>query len=113
MFVVCFCYARIDVGLLLCENRCRIIEVLGIDFLAIESVVSLFGEGVSLQNKSKWEKLRINLPIDVSEQRDIVKTLVDLKNQTMKVESHYQTKLASLDELKKSILQKAFAGELT
>lgn len=64
-------------------------------------------------NKSKWEKLRINLPIDVSEQRDIVKTLVDLKDQTMKVESHYQTKLDSLDELKKSILQKAFAGELT
>lgn len=64
-------------------------------------------------NKSKWEKLRVNLPIDISEQRDIVKTLVDLKDQTMKVESHYQTKLASLDELKKSILQKAFAGELT
>jgi len=64
-------------------------------------------------NKSKWEKLRINLPIDISEQKEIVVILEDLKDQTMQLEAHYQTKLASLDELKKSILQKAFAGELT
>ena len=43
----------------------------------------------------------------------IVERLYNLSTQTRALETHYQTKLAALDELKKSILQKAFAGELT
>ena len=33
--------------------------------------------------------------------------------QTFKIESNYQQKLTNLEELKKSILQKAFVGALT
>ncbi|RKX19729.1 MAG: restriction endonuclease subunit M, partial [Candidatus Zixiibacteriota bacterium] len=36
-----------------------------------------------------------------------------LKKQTQTLETKYQQELDALDELKKSILQKAFNGELT
>lgn len=64
-------------------------------------------------NKSKWEKLRLYLPTDKSNQLSIVKTLDGLNLSTKKIEAKYLSKLYELEELKKSILQKAFAGELT
>jgi len=36
-----------------------------------------------------------------------------LDEETQKLQTHYQQKLTNLEELKKFILQKAFAGELT
>ncbi|MDD5676263.1 MAG: restriction endonuclease subunit S [Chitinivibrionales bacterium] len=48
-----------------------------------------------------------------SEQTTIVSTLDALSSQTKKLESIYQRKLYNLEELKKSLLQKAFSGELT
>lgn len=47
------------------------------------------------------------------EQKLLVEQLEFIENQTKKLEAHYQQKLVSLEELKKSILQKAFRGELT
>jgi type I restriction enzyme S subunit len=44
-------------------------------------------------------------------QEEIVLTLNSLKNSSLKLEEHYQQKLNNLEELKKSILQKAFRGE--
>ncbi|PWH85199.1 restriction endonuclease subunit S [Brumimicrobium oceani] len=64
-------------------------------------------------NKSKWMKLKVNLPIDKEEQIKIVKRLDELKRYSIKAENLYTKKLTSLEELKKSILQKAFSGELT
>lgn len=64
-------------------------------------------------NKSKWEKLRLFAPEDKSIQSKIVKTLDSLNLSTKKLEAVYAKKIMELDELKKSILQKAFAGELT
>ena len=46
-------------------------------------------------------------------QQKIVKKLNTLQEQTKKLESIYTKKLQDLEELKKSILQKAFNGELT
>lgn len=46
-------------------------------------------------------------------QQNIVRKLDDLCSQTQKLETIYQQKLTNLEELKKSILQKAFNGELT
>jgi type I restriction enzyme S subunit len=51
------------------------------------------------------------IPID--EQLDFVSRLDSLSGQTQKLESIYQQKLSALAELKQSILQKAFSGELT
>lgn len=48
----------------------------------------------------------------LKEQQTIVRQLDALRAETQKLEAVYQKKIADLDELKKSILQKAFAGEL-
>lgn len=63
-------------------------------------------------NKSKWENLTISFPKSKKEQQTIVRQLDALRAETQKLEAVYQKKIADLDELKKSILQKAFAGEL-
>lgn len=55
--------------------------------------------------------LQIPLP-PIVEQKDIVEKLDRLSEQTKKLEEIYRRKLADLEELKKSVLQKAFAGEL-
>jgi len=52
-----------------------------------------------------------NMP-PLQEQKNIVKKLNTLQAQTKKLESIYTQKLSDLEELKKSILQKAFNGEL-
>ena len=48
----------------------------------------------------------------VSEQQSIVQKLDALSSETKKLEAIYQKKLEDLEELKKSILQKAFSGQL-
>jgi type I restriction enzyme, S subunit len=48
----------------------------------------------------------------VAEQQTIVQKLDALNTETKKLEAIYQQKINDLEELKKSILQKAFAGEL-
>ncbi len=69
--------------------------------------------GATIKNVSlkTMREFKINLP-PLSEQQAIVAKLDALSEQTKKLESIYQQKLANLEELKKSILQKAFNGEL-
>ena len=64
-------------------------------------------------NKSKWENLTLSFPKLKTEQQTIVRQLDALRAETQKLEAVYQKKIADLEELKKSVLQKAFAGELT
>lgn len=47
------------------------------------------------------------------QRREIVANLDSLQDETQRLESVYQRKLAALDELKKSLLHQAFSGELT
>src|SRR5690606_1058541 len=57
-----------------------------------------------------------NLKIPVTkykEQQTIVRQLDALRAETQKLEGLYQKKIDNLEELKKSILQKAFSGELS
>jgi type I restriction enzyme S subunit len=63
-------------------------------------------------NKSKWENLTISFPKSLKTQQAIVKKLDALSAETKKLEGIYQQKINDLEELKKSILQKAFSGEL-
>ena len=56
-----------------------------------------------------------NLPVPcptIKEQSDIVKKLDGLRSEVRKLEAIYQQKINDLEELKKSVLQKAFSGEL-
>lgn len=62
-----------------------------------------------------YYKVLRNLKIPVTEyeeQQAIVRQLDALRVETQKLEAVYQKKMDDLEELKKSILQKAFAGEL-
>ncbi len=45
-------------------------------------------------------------------QQDIVQKLNKLTDETQRLESLYQRKIAALDELKQSLLQQAFSGQL-
>ena len=55
-----------------------------------------------------------NLPLPLlKEQQTIVQKLDALSAETKKLEAIYQQKINDLEELKKSVLQKAFSGELT
>ncbi|VXD14238.1 restriction endonuclease subunit S [Planktothrix paucivesiculata] len=56
--------------------------------------------------------LQIPLP-SLAEQQSIVFKMDDLSSETQRLEAIYRQKIATLNELKQSILQKAFAGELT
>ena len=56
--------------------------------------------------------IRFSYPKKITEQQDIITKLDALRTETQKLEAIYQQKIAGLEELKKSILQKAFSGEL-
>ncbi len=68
--------------------------------------------GMPKVNRDHLFRYRVVLP-DVSEQQRIATNFDNLSRETMQLEAIYQSKLAALAELKQSILQKAFAGELT
>ena len=61
---------------------------------------------------SLLKKIPIYFPKSIEEQQTIVRQLDALRAETQKLEAVYQKKLDDLEELKKSVLQKAFAGEL-
>ena len=62
--------------------------------------------------KARWlKKIPIEFPA-LAEQRAIVAKLNALSAETKKLEAIYQQKLADLDELRKSVLQKVFNGDL-
>jgi type I restriction enzyme S subunit len=56
---------------------------------------------------------RFYMPESVQEQQAIANKLDEFGKETQRLETIYQQKLAALNELKQSILQKAFSGELT
>lgn len=59
-----------------------------------------------------FRNLNIPLP-SIEEQRKAVHDIHLLMNKSQKLEAIYQRKLEALAELKQSILQKAFTGQLT
>lgn len=62
-------------------------------------------------NGSKLRTYPIPAP-SLEEQRSIAKKFAELSAETEQLEAIYQQKLAALDELKKSILHRAFSGQL-
>lgn len=70
------------------------------------------GATISRLYNDNLKNIKITYPKSRTEQEKIVFQLVTMRNKTQKLESVYQKKIADLEELKKSILQKAFAGEL-
>ena len=70
------------------------------------------GTTIAQINNYSFDEIYIPYPISLLEQKAIVKKLDTLSEQTKKLEGVYKQKLADLEELKKSVLHKAFSGEL-
>lgn len=79
----------------------------------IQSFLSTQGSAtMPALNFGQLKNVLIDFPSSIEEQHSIVRQLDALRTETQRLESVYQQKLADLEELKKSILQKAFAGDL-
>lgn len=98
--------------------RCR--ETLNNRFLfhvlnsgAIKSHLELSKNGAALQQFTIRQIKELKIPIPPKdEQKALVVSLDGLSEETQRLKSIYQQKLAALDELKKSLLHQAFTGEL-
>ncbi len=63
-------------------------------------------------NGAALKQLEVSYPIDIVKQKELIEEFKELLLKVTELESQYQQKLLDLEELKKSILNKAFAGEL-
>lgn len=70
------------------------------------------GATISRLYNDDLRRIKIAFP-SISKQKELILTIDKLIFKTEKIEKLYNQKLTSLEELKKSILQKAFSGELT
>jgi type I restriction enzyme S subunit len=82
--------------------------------MAFQDALKEYSGGAAIQNVASVKVLKeIKVPIPpLHEQEKINAKLVELSAQTQKLEAIYQQKLEALDELKKSILNQAFTGQL-
>lgn len=63
-------------------------------------------------NGAAVKQVVFTYPKSTKEQKDLIKKFETLSAETKKLEAIYQAKINDLEELKKSILQKAFSGDL-
>ena len=79
----------------------------------VQSQFAQLASGAVVKNISGDLVKRVVLPIPpLYQQQVIVKRLLAISAETHRLESIYQQKLTALDELKKSLLHRAFNGEL-
>jgi len=81
---------------------------------AVRKEIHDSASGVKVRHTSptKMGEVVISFPTSLSEQRAIVSTLKDLREETQRLATLYQRKIAALDALKKSLLHQAFTGQL-
>lgn len=88
------------------------LQMIGPEFQ--KAVMSNAGQAtLPIINKSKWSGLTVKVPHDLSLQGVVVEKMRDLRDRVTEVEAQYRVDLLDLDTLRQSLLQKAFAGELT
>ncbi|WP_417210500.1 restriction endonuclease subunit S [Antarctobacter sp.] len=71
------------------------------------------GQGVPNLHLQEIRQVKLPVPNDIRVQKDIADKIQTAFEAIRVVESTYQKKLQDLDDLRRSLLQKAFAGELT
>lgn len=79
-----------------------------------QDIIKEYSGGAAIPNVPSAKILKdivISVP-SLDEQKEIVKELDKVKSYTESLQSNYQQELDALDELKKSILEKAFNGKL-
>ncbi|MDZ7792935.1 MAG: hypothetical protein U5P10_04355 [Spirochaetia bacterium] len=81
------------------------------DFL---NQIAKHSQGAAIKNVSSvktLKKIRLKLPSKKT-QNELIKKVYYFSKETSKLKKIYNDKITALDELKKSILKKAFEGEL-
>ncbi|MCA2553557.1 MAG: restriction endonuclease subunit S, partial [Microcystis sp. M04BS1] len=71
------------------------------------------GTGVPTLNRNHVHSVLVKKPIFIEEQKNLVKSLNKLQEYQKRLETIYQRKLEAIAELKQSILEKAFTGQLS
>jgi len=110
-------------GANLTENACKLVLKGGVDnrFVYYFTKTSLFSEQAIKQTRiaaqpklalTRLKSIRLAVP-PMNEQLIVIHQAELLNKETKQLETIYQQKLTALTELKQSILQKAFRGELT
>ena len=81
---------------------------------AFRKAVHDSASGVKVRHTSptKIGEVTVTFPTSIKEQKAIVGTLADLREETQRLARLYERKLAALESLKKSLLHQAFSGEL-
>nr|MBP9653420.1 hypothetical protein [Rhodocyclaceae bacterium] len=70
-----------------------------------------YGTALMQINIGDLRKVTVAIP-PIAQQEAITAKLELLQSETQRLESLYRQKLAALDELKKSLLHRAFSGQL-
>ena len=80
-----------------------------------DQILEIGEQGATRQaiTKVQLENFHIYYPKEIEEQEKIVQKLDALSTECKKLEAIYIQKIADLEEMKKSILQKAFSGQLS
>jgi type I restriction enzyme S subunit len=98
-------------------------HILKFDHMATQRFVEFYLESIKLDefitgaaqpklNQKALNSIPIPVPAKLSEQQAIVTQLDALSAETQRLAALYERKLAALEELKKSLLHQAYAGEL-
>ena len=81
---------------------------------AFQDALKEYSGGAAIQNVASvkiLKEIKVPLPL-VDQQERVVQKLDSLREESQRLESIYQQKLAALEELKKSLLHQAFTGAL-
>jgi restriction endonuclease S subunit len=98
-------------------------HILKFENMATQRFVEFFLESIELDEyirgaaqpkltQAALNSIPIPIPKSVGEQAKIVEGIESLRDETQRLESIYQQKLAALEDLKKSLLHEAFSGQL-
>jgi type I restriction enzyme S subunit len=79
-----------------------------------DQILEIGEQGATRQaiTKVQLENFHISYPKEIEEQEKVVQNINLIKAETKKLEAIYTQKVADLEEMKKSVLQKAFSGQL-
>ena len=79
-----------------------------------DQILEIGEQGATRQaiTKVQLENFYISYPKEMEEQEKVVQNINLIKAETKKLEAIYTQKIVDLEEMKKSVLQKAFSGQL-
>lgn len=92
------------------NNRFLLYALQSVD---LQGQIHALASGATVQHMRVPDSKNLQLPLPgLREQEKAVATLDSLREETQRLESIYQQKLAALEELKKSLLHQAFNGQI-